>query len=221
LIYVMVYGGDEWRPRQFGGREQERMQKMRQRIGARRNRSDTGSSWFRLGVLSATVLAPLIARWNDLRTSSNPQTLRELAAARLAPMRAAANASLDDARGLAIAKLGDVRTAARPRVGEALDRLAQVRTPEVLKNVPPFSLATKRAGKLERQRQQRRQTALFWLAGVGMLAAGATAYVLARRWMSMPVDEDDEQMVEIPPEREMNLIEATVGKAPEFSLRNA
>jgi hypothetical protein len=211
-------------------REQERLKRMRQRIEARQNRStkprsDKDSGWFRLGVLSATVLAPLIARWNDLRTSSNAQTLRELAAARLAdarnardqaaerlaPVHAAANARLDDARVLANAKLDDVRTAARPRVEDALERLAQVRTPEVLKNMLPFSLAMKRAEELERQRQRRRrQTTMLWLAGVGvgMVAAGATTFVLARRRMAAQIAEDDEEpMVELP---EWNLAEARV-----------
>jgi hypothetical protein len=211
---------------------------MQHRIEARRNtperntsdrsRSDTGSNWFRLGVLSATVIAPLIARWNDLRTSSNPQTLRELAALRLDDARSArdqAAAQLAPVRAAANARLDDVRAAARPRVDDALERLAQVRTPEVLKNLLPFSLATKRVEELERQRQRRRrQTTLRWLAGVGMMAAGATAYMLARRWMTMPV-VDEEPMVELPMR---NLDEVTVGKAPGIpgvprasSMRNA
>jgi len=217
---------------------------MRQRIEARRNRTNTGSSWFRIGVLSATVLAPLIARWNDLRTSNRAQSLRELAAARLsdardardqavvrlAPVRAAANARLDDvrelanarfddARELASSRLEDARELANARFDEALGRLAQVRTPEVLQNVPPFSLAKKRVLELERQRQRRRrQTTILWLAGVGvgLAAAGVTAYVVARKRMAAQIEED-EPMVELPAER--NLAEATVGKAS--TMRNA
>ncbi|HET8909439.1 MAG TPA: hypothetical protein VFN11_20975 [Ktedonobacterales bacterium] len=234
-------------------REAERTTMMRQRSDARQtptNKSNMGSSWFRVGVISATALAPLIARWNDLRTSNRAQTLREIAAARLsdamdardqaavrlAPVRAAANAKLgdaltvanaklgdarelasariDDARVLANAKLDDARELANAQLDNAIDRLAQVRTPERLRNVLPFSLAVKRAQELERQRQRRRRTTtLWWLAGVGigLAAAGTTAYVIARRRMASPI-EDDEPMVELPTER--NLAEATVGTAP-------
>lgn len=208
---------------------------MRQRIDARRNRATNGGGWFRVGLLSATALAPLIARWNDLRTSNQAQSLRELAAARLgdardardqamlrlAPVRAAANAQLNDAltlanarfgdaRELANARLGDARELAGARIDDALERLAQVRTPEMLQNVVPFSLARKRAEELARQRQRRRrQTTLLWLAGVGvgLAAAGVTAYVIARRRMAAALDEE-EPMVELP---ERNLAEATVG----------
>lgn len=206
---------------------------MRQRIEARRNRTDTSSNWFRIGVLSATVLAPLIARWNDLRTSNQAQSLRELAAARLsdardardqaivrlAPVREAANVRLNDARELANARLDDARVLANARWEDTLERLAQVRTPDALQNVPPFSLARKRALELARQRQRRRrQTTILWLTGVavGLVAAGATAYIVARRRMSAAIEEE-EPMVELPAER--NLAEATVGKGS--AMRNS
>jgi hypothetical protein len=221
--------------------------RMRQQNDARRNSANTGTgnNWLRVGVLSATMLAPLIARWNDLRTSDRAQSLRELAAARisdardardqaavrLAPVRAAANARLedalsvasarlDDARELASAKLDDMRVAAQPRIDDAIERLAQVRTPDALQNVLPFSLARKRAEEIQRQRQRRqRQTMLFWLAGVGvgLAAAGAAAFVLARRRMTAAIENEEEPMVELPAER--NLATATVGKAP--NMRNA
>lgn len=207
------------------------MMRMRQQIEAQRKRADTGSSWFRLGVVSATVLAPLIARWNDLRTNSRAQSLRELAASRLsdvrdqaaerlAPVRTVASARLDDARELASARIGDARELANARLGDArelasakfddaLDRLAQVRTPEMLRNVPPFSLAVKRAEEIKRRR---RRTTMLWVAGVGvgLVAAGVTAYVITRKRMATAIEE--EPMVELPQER--NLAEATVGKAP-------
>jgi hypothetical protein len=203
---------------------------MRQRIDARRNRTDTSNNWFRIGVLTATVLAPLIARWNDLRTSNRAQSLRELAAVRLsdardqaavklAPVGAAANARLDEMRGLANARIGDARESANARFDDALDRLAQVRTPEVLQNVLPFSLARKRALELAQARQRRRrQTTILWLAGVGvgLAAAGVTAFIVARRRMTTAI-EDEEPMVELPTER--NLAEATVGKSS--AMRNS
>ncbi len=204
------------------------MKRMRQRIEARQNRGNSGNNggnWLRVGVLSATALAPLIARWSDLRSSNRAQTLRELAAARLsdardardqamvrlAPVRAAANARLSDARDVANARLSDARDLASARFDDAIERLAQARTPDMLRNVPPFSLAVKRAEELQRQRQRRRrQTTMLWLAGVGvgLVAAGVTAYVVARRRMATTLDED-EPMVELPTER--NLAEVMVG----------
>lgn len=202
------------------------MKRMRQRIEARQDPArtpSTGSNWFRVGVLSATMIAPLIARWNDLRSSNQAQNLRELAAARLsdartardqalvrlAPVRTATSARLASARELANTRLDDARVLANATVDDALDRLVQVRTPEVLQNVPPFSLARKRA---EEQRRRRRQTTLLWMAGVGvgLVAAGVTAYVLARRRMATAVIEEEEPMVELPSER--NLAAATAGK---------
>ena len=192
------------------------MVRMGQRIEARRNRNDGNGRWFRVGVLSATALAPLIARWSDLRASNRAQALRELAAARLsdardardqavirlAPVRAAANARLSDARDLASAQFDN-----------ALGRIAQAPMPDMLRNVPPFSLALKRAEALRQQRQrQRRRTTMLWLAGVGvgLVAAGATAYFVARRRMASAIEDEDEPMVELPVER--NLAEAVVGR---------
>lgn len=192
------------------------MERMGQRIEARGNRNGANGRWFRVGVLSATALAPLIARWSDLRASNRTQVLRELAAARLsdardardqavvrlAPVRAAANARLSDARDLASAQFDN-----------ALDRLAQAPMPDMLRNVPPFSLAVKRAEEMRRQRQrQRRRMSMLWLAGVGvgLVAAGAAAYFVARRRMSSAIEDEDEPMVELPVER--NLAEAVVGR---------
>lgn len=224
------------------------MERMRQQNDARQRRSNgrsmvsgrtgnAGSNWFRLGVITATVAAPLIARWNDLRTSDRAQTLREMAmsrlsdardardsaAVRLAPVRAAAGAQLNsalalasdklgDAREMANARLSDARVVANDRFNDAIERLAQTRTPDVLRNVPPFSLAVKRAQDLAQQRQRRRrQRMFFWLAGVavGLVAAGATAFVLARRRMTTPIEDDDAPMVELPTAR--NFAEAAVG----------
>ena len=208
------------------------MERMGQRIEARRNRNGSNGNWFRVGVLSATALAPLIARWSDLRASNRAQALRELAAARLsdardardqavirlAPVRSAANARLGDARDMASARLSNARDLASAQFDSALDRLAQTQVPDMLRNVPPFSLALKRAEALRQQRQrQRRRTTMLWLAGVGvgLVAAGATAYFVARRRMASAIEDEDEPMVELPVER--NLAEAMVGRGSAMS----
>jgi hypothetical protein len=195
---------------------------MPQRKDAKRKSADTTGSWIRIGVLSAMVTAPLIARWNEMQASYRAQTLRDLAAARLSDARIArdqAMVRLAPIREVANARIEDARVLANARLDDAINRLAQVRTPDALQNVPPFSLARKRLLELEKQRQQqRRRTTILWLAGVGvgLVAAGAGAYFIARRRMTTTL-EVDELMVEIPSER--NLAEATVGKGS--STRNS
>lgn len=197
------------------------MERMGQRIEARRNRNDANGRWFRVGVLSATALAPLIARWSDLRASNRAQALRELAAARLSDARDARDQAvirLAPVRAAANARLGDARDLASAQFDNALDRLAQAPMPDMLRNVPPFSLAVKRAEEMRRQRQrQRRRMSMLWLAGVGvgLVAAGATAYFVARRRMASTMEDEDEPMVELPAER--NLAEAVVGRGSAMS----
>lgn len=52
-------------------------------------RDDFGSKaqWVRIGMLSASVVAPLIARWNDLRSDGKAKSLAESASARLDDVR--------------------------------------------------------------------------------------------------------------------------------------
>src|SRR5690348_4197290 len=198
-------------------RGQERMMRMPQRNDAKRKSAsaDTTSNWIRIGVLSAMVTAPLIARWNEMQASYRAQTLRDLAAARLSDARVArdqAMVRIAPIREAANARIGDARVIANARLDDAINRLAQVRTPDALQNVPPFSLARKRLLELEKQRQQqRRRTTILWLAGVGvgLVAAGVGAYFFARQRMTTAL-EAEEPMVELPAER--NLAEATVGK---------
>src|SRR5579884_2837094 len=39
------------------------------------SRKSRAGDWFRVGVFSATVIAPLLARWNDLRMAERAQQL--------------------------------------------------------------------------------------------------------------------------------------------------
>ena len=197
------------------------MERMGQRIEARRNRNDANGRWFRVGVLSATALAPLIARWSDLRASNRAQAWREMATARLSDardMRDQAATRLAPVRAVANARLSDARDLASAQFDNALGRIAQAPMPDMLRNVPPFSLAVKRAEEMRRQRQrQRRRMSMLWLAGVGvgLVAAGATAYFVARRRMASTMEDEDEPMVELPAER--NLAEAVVGRGTAMS----
>jgi hypothetical protein len=61
----------------------------RQRVGA-------GGPWLRIGLASATVVAPLITRWNDLRAAERARSLADEAEARLHEMRSWAPWGRDD-----------------------------------------------------------------------------------------------------------------------------
>lgn len=59
---------------------------MRQ-VDALRGRIGAGGQWLRLGVASATILAPLLSRWSDLRAAERARVLADEAEARLHDMR--------------------------------------------------------------------------------------------------------------------------------------
>jgi hypothetical protein len=52
-----------------------------------RKRMSAGGPWLRIGLASATIAAPLITRWNDLRAAERARSLAEEAEARLHEMR--------------------------------------------------------------------------------------------------------------------------------------
>ena len=109
------------------------MMRMPQRKDAKRKSSDTTSNWIRIGVLSAMVTAPLIARWNDMQASYRAQTLRELATARLSDARTARDPAIErlaPIREAANVRIGDARVMANARLDDAINRLTQERTPD-------------------------------------------------------------------------------------------
>lgn len=63
----------------------QQIEELRDRIG---DQASATGKWLRVGIVSTTVVAPLIARWNDLRAASRNVRLREEAEARLEEMRA-------------------------------------------------------------------------------------------------------------------------------------
>jgi hypothetical protein len=59
---------------------------MRQ-VDALRGRLGAGGQWLRLGLASATIMAPLLSRWSDLRAAERARVLADEAEARLHDMR--------------------------------------------------------------------------------------------------------------------------------------
>lgn len=53
-----------------------------QQLDAMRRRVNPGNEWLRIGLASATVMAPLLKRWSDLRDTDQTRALRENAGAR-------------------------------------------------------------------------------------------------------------------------------------------
>ena len=53
-----------------------------QQLDALRRRVNPGNEWLRIGLASATVMAPLLKRWSDLRDTDQTRALRENAGAR-------------------------------------------------------------------------------------------------------------------------------------------
>ncbi len=137
-------------------------------------RAAQGSSgrWLQLGMLSATAVAPLIARWRGLRADERAQALRE----RTEALRERAQARFSDAAQAAQAlqqsfqqslHREDARQATQ-ELSDAIERLA-----------PLAALAPSTA---DESRDHRAVRASLWLAGVGagLIAAGAITYIVIR-----------------------------------------
>jgi hypothetical protein len=126
---------------------------MRQVDTARKRLADRGA-WFRVGLTSATIAAPLISRWNDLRAGERAREYAEEAEARLHDI----GARVPWSRGNRLQR-------------EAVEMVREV---------------SERATG-----QRQRASSIIWLAGVGvgLVAAGAGAYVLVRRRLDAELDE--------------------------------
>lgn len=114
------------------------------------------AQWVQLGLLSASIMAPLIGRWNELRTAERARALREEAETRL--------------RGM--------RTQLPWQRKEALDQVAAL-------------LTASNGGANDTSNARGKAITRLWLVGVGvgLVAAGAGAYILVRRRMEQSIEE--------------------------------
>lgn len=155
--------------------------------------------WFQLGLVSAGAAAPLIARWRSLRAAEQAEALREQANERwnealawVAQSRPqeALQETLRQAAPQAQESLRQVSAAAR----EALRHLPRTTTstdvaaPEIVSIVPAPAA----------RQSNRRVNATLWAVGVGvgLVAAGAVAYIVLRNRLAATSDND--ALVEIP-----------------------
>ncbi len=128
------------------------------------------SRWFQLGLVFAGAVAPLIARWRSLQAADRAEALREQASERW-----------NDA----------VSWAAQARPQETLQQSLR-RLP-----LPMLRETTATPATLPALRQ-RRVNATLWAAGVGvgLVTAGAVAYIVLRNRIGAQSDEDT--IIEIP-----------------------
>src|SRR5262249_1961088 len=108
------------------------------------------AQWVQLGLLTASIMAPLIGRWNELRTAQRNRAWREEAETHLRGVRVRIPWQRNDA-------LDQVADLLKRPDGQVIEKLSA-------------------RGKV---------SARLWLVGVGigLVAAGAGAYVLVRRRM--------------------------------------
>lgn len=160
--------------------------------------------WFQLGLLTAGTAAPLVARWRSLRATDQAEALLEQAEA----LREQANERWSEA--LAWARQARPQEAipealqerlrqAAPQAQESL-RQVSAAAREALRRLPiPATVEAETPAPIAQPvTSHRRRNATLWAVGVGVgvLAAGAVAYVVLRNRMNAV--NDDDALVEIP-----------------------
>lgn len=139
-----------------------------QRFEGRRDRASEhakgSANWIRLGLISTSAIAPLIARWNDLRVARRELLKHEAAEARLRGLRAGA-----------VARADTLRARIRRSGTSSLTTFAPQQNAD-----PEAPEATGQNIRLG-----------LWLAGVGLglIVAGSAAYLVARRRLAAPAEE--------------------------------
>ncbi len=126
-----------------------------------RRRWDDRKQWLQLGMLSASVVAPLIARWNELRGAERASEILDEIEARLKTLSAFAPGTYRELRQ----QLAEV---ARQTGGRIVS-----------------------AGGARASRGRLSRGSWLWLAGagVGLAAAGAGTYLLVRRRLRVAAEE--------------------------------
>ncbi len=149
--------------------------------------------WFQLGLLSAGAAAPLIARWRNLRASERAEALRIQASGRWNDAREWVAQSLpQDSLQETLRQMAPQAQDSLRQVGSAARDALQRLPLSVMQQSAPAPVSTESA----QTNSSRRAT--LWLVGVGVgvVAAGAIAYIVLRNRISSA--SDDDTLVEIP-----------------------
>lgn len=156
--------------------------------------NDSGKNrWFQMGLITAGAMAPLIARWRNLRAAEQAEALREQASTRWNDAvdwmsQALPQESIQETLRQALPQAQDVLRQMGPAAAEALRRLPiPARTLEELAPPPPIARPS-----------NRRVSVTLWTIGVavGLAAAGTAAFIILRNRMNENAAE--ETLVEIP-----------------------
>lgn len=154
------------------------------------------SRWFQLGLLTAGAAAPLIARWRALRAAERAEALREQANERWneALAWAAQTRPQDVIQGAIQERLPQAQESLRQMSAATRDALRRLPLPMTSDVEPPAPIAPPALPATS----HRRANAALWAVGVGvgLLAAGAVAYIVLRNRAN--ANNDDDTLVEIP-----------------------
>ncbi len=157
--------------------------------------NDTGKNrWFQMGLIAAGAMAPLIARWRNLRAAEQAEALREQASTRWNDAvdwmsQALPQETIQETLRQALPQAQDAFRQMGPAAADALRRLPiPTRNLEELAPPPP---------PIARP-SNRRVSATLWTIGVavGLAAAGTAAFIILRNRMNEHAAE--ETLVEIP-----------------------
>jgi hypothetical protein len=143
-------------------------------------------------LVSTTVIAPLIARWNDLRATKRDLRRREEVEAQVLGPPSGAQARLQELRDNAQSRLEGFRTLiVRNRDGLPSNHVNETALEQL-------SAALAKDEQTKRPTRSDSVRIGLWLAGVGvgLLAAGAGAYFIARRRLAASAEEP---LLELPP----------------------
>lgn len=153
------------------------------------------SRWFQMGLLAAGAAAPLIARWRALRAAERAEALREQANERWneALAWAAQTRPQDVIQGAIQERLPQAQESLRQMSAATRDALRRLPLPMTSDTEPPAPIVAPALPATSR----RRANAAIWAVGVGvgLIAAGAVAYIVLRNRANA---NNDDTLVEIP-----------------------
>lgn len=154
--------------------------------------SESGKNrWFQMGLITAGAMAPLIARWRNLRAAEQAEALRDEASTRW-------NDAVDwMSQALPQESIQETLRQALPQAQDALRQVGPAAA-DALRRLPIPALSREEAPAPLARASNRRVSVTLWTigVGVGLVAAGTAAFIILRNRMNE--NAADETLVEIP-----------------------